>query len=103
MTTLLFFTKGPPLPDRNKPKGSSVVDGRKSAVNQVVSPVSDSTKQWQLSPRAFFDPPVTATTTSSSSASSILSPFPPGATSSSSVASHQIYKAQFEYKVELTM
>jgi len=94
----LSSSPGPPLPDRNKPKGSSVVDGRKSAVNQVVSPVSDSTKQWQLSPRAFLDPPVTATTTSSSSASSILSPFPPGATSSSSVASHQIYKAQFEYK-----
>ena len=69
----------------------------------MVSPVPDSTKQWQLSPRAFLDPPAPVTTSSSSSASSILPTFTSGATSSSSSgASQQIYKAQFEYKVKLT-
>jgi len=86
---------GPPLPDRNKPKASTV-DGKKSSATLAASSVSDSTKQWQLSPRAFLDPPIAVTT--SSSPASTPSSLSTGATSSSSVASQTIYKAQFEYK-----
>merc|ERR1740128_822570 len=75
------FSSGPPLPDRNKVKQQPASS----------SLVSDSTKQWQLSPRAILDPPrssVSAKARSSSSSPSL----------SSSVSSQVVYRAVFEYQ-----
>ena len=77
------FSSGPPLPDRNKVKQQPASS----------SLVSDSTKQWQLSPRAILDPPrssVSAKARSSSSSPSL----------SSSVSSQvsPVYRAVFEYE-----
>ena len=65
----LISSSGPPLPNRNK------VQSRQDNV------VSDSTKEWQLSPRAILDPP-----RSSPSMSSITP-----------TSSSQMFRAVFEY------
>ena len=70
---------GPPLPDRNKVK-------QHPAASQVVT---DSTKQWQLSPRAILDPPRSSAKTSSSS---------PSRSSSASSQVTPVYRAVFEYE-----
>jgi len=62
-------SSGPPLPDRNK------VQSRQDNV------VSDSTKEWQLSPRAILDPP------RSSPSMSSITPTSPS----------QMFRAVFEY------
>ena len=72
-------TPGPPLPDRNKQKQPSS--------GPVMSEL-ESTKQWQLSPRALIHPPSVSTNSavlSSSSVQSTSSTFPG-------------YKAMYEYK-----
>ena len=69
-------SSGPPLPDRNKDK------------QPAASLVTDSTKQWQLSPRALIDPPKSSPKSSSLSSSSIVP--------TSQVT--PVYRAVFEYE-----